>query len=279
MNNKFIKVLIPRIVFIIAFIIIYPIHKDNKDVMMDKEVKSNTKYIPILTFHRLVPDDVKKEIYPDNQWVGSSKVFEEMIDYLYKNEYKTISTEEFYKWYNGEVDYDNKTIVITFDDGFYEDYYLAYPILKKYDYKATSFVVGSRIKDKTDKYDKYKTSFIGLDVINKVRKEYPNFEFQSHSYNMHYYTQGKKHRIKTMSYEQLQEDTKLNEPFKFTTMAYPYGDFNQNIQEVLENNNYLVAFRFGPSDYATRDSDRYAIPRIKINGNADITTLKKWLDY
>lgn len=243
---------------------------------------TNGKYtdrIPVLTFHRLVPDDVKKEIYSDNQWVGSVDVFEEMMKYLHDNEYKTISTEEFYNWYKGNVEYDKKTVLITFDDGFYEDYYLAYPILKKYDLKATSFVVGSRIKDKTDEYDKYKTAFLGLDVINKVRDEYPNFEFQSHSYNMHYYTKNNKHRIKFMSYEELVEDTEKNEEFKFNSMAYPYGDFNEDIEKILEEHKYLVAFKFGTQEYATRASDQFSIPRIKLNGNATIATLKKWLSF
>ena len=131
----------------------------------------------------------------------------------------------------------------------------------------------------TRPYNKNKTAFIGLDVINKVREEYPNFEFQSHSYNMHYYTSNNKHRIKSMSYEELENDVLMNERFGFTSMAYPYGDFNKDIQTILEQKGYLVAFRFGPSNYATRDSDRFAIPRIKINGTATINNLIKWLDY
>ena len=41
--------------------------------------------------------------------------------------------------------------MITIDDGYYEDYYLVLPIIKKYNFKVTSFVVGSRIKEKTSK--------------------------------------------------------------------------------------------------------------------------------
>ncbi len=238
-----------------------------------------TDRIPILTFHRLVPDDVKKEKYPDNQWVGSVTVFSQMMAYLYENDYTTINTEDFYEWYIGNREYDSKTVMITFDDGFYEDYYLALPILKKYNFKATSFVVGNRIGDITRPYDKNVTSYLGLDVIEEVRKTYPNFEFQSHSYNMHYYTKNGKHRIKSMSKEQILDDTLMNRQFNFTTMAYPYGDYNKKIQEVLKDEGYLVAFRFGPSNYATRNSDQYAIPRIKINGYATLETMKKWIIF
>ena len=101
-----------------------------------------------------------------------------MMEYLFNNGYKTISTEEFYKWYKGEIDFYGKTVMITIDDGKYEAYYLVYPIIKKYNFKATSFIVGSRTKNKTKKYNKTEINFIGLDIVNKVRKEYnKKFEY------------------------------------------------------------------------------------------------------
>jgi len=206
-----------------------------------------------------------------------------MIKYIFDNGYKTISSEEFYKWYTGKVQYDNKTILITFDDGHYEDFYLVYPIIKKYNLKAISFVVGSRIKEKTAPYNKYNDSFIGLDSINQIRIDYPFFEFQSHSFNMHYFSKinnGKfKHRIKTMTYEELKNDTLNNNKFGFKTLAYPYGAFNKEIKKILARQGYLLAFTYGHSAYATRKNDRFAIPRISIHGNVKIGTLKKWLNH
>jgi len=75
--------------------------------------------------------------------------------------------------------------MIIFEDGLYEDYYLAYPILKKYNLKATSFVVRSRIKDIIEDYVENKTSFIGLDKIREIRKDYLNFEIQRHFYDLY----------------------------------------------------------------------------------------------
>lgn len=240
-----------------------------------------TKKIPVFTFHRLVPDDVKKKFFPYYEWVGSIKIFEEMIKYLYYNGYKTINTKDFYNWYIGKVQFKKKTVIITIDDGFYEDYYLVYPIIKKYNFKVISFIIGNRIKEKTLPYNKYKDSYLGMDVINKVRKEYPYFEFQSHSYNMHFiYRKNNTNlvcRINSMSSEEIENDILQNKKFGFTSMSYPYGCFNENVKKILEKNGYLITFRFGPSNYATRKVDRFAIPRIKLNGYANVDTLKKWL--
>ncbi len=278
MNKKICNGVIIIFAFLLMFLVTFP-KQENTSIATGEDDLQITDRIPILTFHRIVPNDVKLEKYPDNQWVGSVDVFAEMMKYLYDNGYQTISNEEFYEWYTGKRQFTKKTVMITIDDGFYEDYYLVYPIIKKYGFKATSFVVGSRIREVTHPYDKNVTAYLGRDVIEKVRKEYPKYEFQSHSYDMHYYTKNKKHRIKSMSHNDLKNDVVRNREFGYTTMAYPFGDYNKMIEEILKEEGYLVAYRFTPSDYATRSSDQYAIPRIKINGRATLNTLKKWLNY
>jgi peptidoglycan/xylan/chitin deacetylase (PgdA/CDA1 family) len=225
----------------------------------------------------LVPDDVKRSKFSKYEWTGSIDVFNQIIEWLYVNNYKTINTEDFYYWYKGKTEYDPKTVLITFDDGYYDVYYLVYPILKKYNFKATCFIIGSKIKKKTPKYDKNKSGYIGEDVIDKIRKEYPNLEFQSHSYNMHYSTNICNPRIKCMNDYELEIDILKNSKYGFTTFSYPYGKFNNKIQMLLKKKGYLCAFRFGPSGYATRNSVQYAIPRIKINGLVNKNYAIKWI--
>ena len=170
MNNK-IKILS---IFILIDIFVLENNKIEKDSIVKEKYTSR---IPIFTFHRLVPDDIKKVYYRGEEFVGSIKIFEEMIKYLYDKGYKTLSTNELYKWYIGESEFTKKTVMITLDDGHYEDYYLVYPIIKKYNFKAISFIIGSKINNKTASYNKYTDSYIGIDVINKVREEYPFLNF------------------------------------------------------------------------------------------------------
>lgn len=146
-NERYKFLLILSFIDLLFFIFTYissEKREENRRIFEEK----NTDRIPILTFHRLVTDENKKKIYFNNRWVGSIEVFSQMMKWLYTNHYNTISTKEFYKWYKGEVEYNPRTIFITFDDGYYDEYYLAYPILKKYNFKATSFLIGCRIKKK-----------------------------------------------------------------------------------------------------------------------------------
>ena len=226
------KKIIGILLFIISIVVIL-------FIIINNIPEKNASKIPIVTFHRLVPDNIKNTKYKENVWVGSIDIFESMMKYIHDNNYQTISSEELDKWLKNEIELPKKVVMITFDDGFYEDYYLVYPILKKYNLKATSFVVGSRIKDITEDYDENKTEFIGLDKIKEIRKDYSNFEIQSHSYDLHYYTKNGKHAIKNKTKEELLKDIENNKKYEFTTMAYPFGEYNDKIEELLKENGYL----------------------------------------
>ena len=85
--------------------------------------------------------------------------------------------------------------------------------------------------------------------------------------------------VQTMSNEEIEKDILKMKKFGFNVMAFPYGIFTEEIKKLLEKNGYLISFRFGPQKFATRQSDRFAINRIKLNGNANLGTLKKWLKF
>lgn len=236
--------------------------------------------IPILTFHRIVSDRLKNSRYSNDEWVHSYDVFKSQIKYLHDNNYKTINLDEFYCWYKGKCNFPKKTVVITFDDGNLDDYYLVMPLLKKYGFKGTTFVVGSRIKNKEfGSYNENMRAYISQDIIDKSKKEYPNHDFQSHSYNFHFCDSDGSQHIKNMTKNEIRRDFSLNSKYNFKYIAYPYGAYTKDLQDVAKENNYLLGIRFGPSNYATRKSPTYAIPRIKINGFSNVETMKQYLFY
>ena len=227
---------------------------------------SKATRIPILTFHRITTDKSKKLNYKDNQWIASIDDFEAQLKYLHDNKYNVISLEEFEKWYDEKIELPSKTVVITFDDGDYGQYYLAYRVIKKYKMKVTSFVICSYVKDSTELFNDKRTKSVGKDVIASIGKDYPDMEFQSHSYNLHYKSIDQKPIILSKTYQELDQDFKESKKFGFNYMAYPYGIFTQHAIKAAEANNMRMVFIFGTDTFATRNDSRYEIPRVKING-------------
>ena len=251
--------------------------KQKKIIINKKEEIQNTDKIAILTFHRISTQETKDKYFKDNEWVQSVDMFEQQMKYLHDNNYKTLNLDEFNCWYDGECKFDKKTVVLTFDDGDLSFYYLAAPILKKYNLKATMFIVGSYTKEKEVEYTDTRRLFIAKETLEKSKEEYPNIFYESHSYNFH--NSDNKKKAFDMTKEELQEDFDNNKQFGFKYIAYPFGNYDEEVLEIVEENGYIMGFTFRKYDYATRDSKRYEIPRFKINGESDINTLKTILDY
>ncbi|MEC4686305.1 MAG: polysaccharide deacetylase family protein [Nitrospirota bacterium] len=90
--------------------------------------------VPILLYHALFDKDLNSEKYEINK-----KDFETQIRYLSDNGFQSFPVDDFFKTDNSGVT-EGKGVAITFDDGNYSDYSIAFPILKKYGFTATFFI-------------------------------------------------------------------------------------------------------------------------------------------
>ena len=232
--------------------------------------KDMAKRIPVLTYHRICKDSAKARFFNDTNLAISASMFKKQMKWLKKHGYRTISTAEFKDWRKNGTFLPKKSVLITIDDGHYETYHVAYPILKKYKLKATSFIVGSRIGKHTQKYNPNSGSshFIGKDVMKKMKKEYPNLEFQSHSYNMHIRLGSGNGIVRSMSKASIEKDFKKNEKYGFTAIAWPFGHTSNTCKAVAKASKSIgVAFGYMMEYPASRKSPLYNIPRFKVFGD------------
>ena len=237
----------------------------------------NATEIPVLTWHRIVSDKDKKNLFLNNEWAGSVSDFENQIKYLKDNGYVTVTIDRFYKWYQGKATIPENAVVITFDDGYYETYHLVYPIIRKYNFAATNFIIGNWTPKVTPKYTGSQNyNRIGEDKIKETKKAYPKFDYQSHSWNEHYMT-GDTPRVLTMTRAEINEDIKKMKKFRFKYYAYPYGANNTIIRSELRKNGIKMAFGFGHNGYgyAKKSNNQYNIKRIKINGQITMQKFAK----
>jgi peptidoglycan/xylan/chitin deacetylase (PgdA/CDA1 family) len=69
------------------------------------------------------------------------KMFVDIINYLRKHKFNTITLNELYSYLNADIDLPPNPIVITFDDGYLDNWVNVFPIMKKYEMKATIFII------------------------------------------------------------------------------------------------------------------------------------------
>ena len=264
MNKK--KIFVFLVIILSLFLIIGYFYKDQK--------------IAVLGYHSFYKD--KSELKEESEFINDINSFEKQMKYLHDHNYKTLTLDEFYKWKKGELKVPRKSVLITIDDGNLSNYMYAFDILKKYDLNAVVFYVGSYAKEygveEGTIYD-----IMSLDLIDKCKEEYPNIEFQSHSYDLH--ASG----VSNHSKEELINDTKeMNKQSNFEYFAYPFGVYSEDMKEVLINNNYKLAFGFGYSKdgknaykKATKKDDDYLISRLNISNNVNFIKfiLRLYLPY
>ena len=99
-----------------------------------KKIISKASQIKILTFH-CITNDCFDPLYMNIK----VSVFEEMVQYL-KKRYNIISLEKAVDLLKSKDTAPENTIVMTFDDGYRDNYINAFPILKKYGVPATIFL-------------------------------------------------------------------------------------------------------------------------------------------
>jgi peptidoglycan/xylan/chitin deacetylase (PgdA/CDA1 family) len=98
----------------------------------------STQTVPVLMYHHVSPVEGMINVVPAN--------FEQQLLWLKRRGYRSLTSEEFAGHLNGNP-VPAKSVLITFDDGYLDNWVYAYPLLKKYGYTALVFLVTSWIND------------------------------------------------------------------------------------------------------------------------------------
>ena len=222
-----------------------------------KNYNINKKQVAVLVYHNIVQN---KEAKINAKAALTTEEFNEQLKYLKDNGYETISLDELYSWKKGQLDIPEKSVVITFDDGYYSFKHLAQPILYQYDFKAACFLIGNITNSNTPPYEEGIYGVIGLDEVNNKNE---NIIYGSHTFDLHQQTKEGTPIVKEKTFEEIKEDVK-----KFNTnlfdakyLAYPYYTYTKDFVKVLEEENYKLAFA-GEDEMTTKEANNYKIPRI-----------------
>lgn len=93
--------------------------------------------VPVIMYHTVGIQN------PEWQWHHLTipyKIFENQLKTLKKHNYHTITLSELHEYIFNSKPIPKKSIVLTFDDGYLDNWLFAYPLLKKYNFKGTIYV-------------------------------------------------------------------------------------------------------------------------------------------
>lgn len=128
----------------------------------------------ILMYHSIDENEVLFNVKP--------KDFEKQMEYLKRKNYKIIKLSHLIEKLQKNKTIEQKTIVLTFDDGFKDNYTNAFPVLKKYNFPATIFLATSFIdREMNNSYDRPLPIMRWEDA--RVMEESGLVEFGSHTHS------------------------------------------------------------------------------------------------
>lgn len=216
--------------------------------------------LPVLGYHSVVSDEEKQQHHSRNPYVMSTSKFEEQMQYLYDNNYNTLTMEETYSYYMGYTELQTPSIVITFDDGFKNFSTIVKPILEKYDFHATNFIIGHKLI-KEDNPNSLLPYLKQEDIMNDAYVSY-----YSHTYDLHRFSEVPYHKlVETATIDEIREDFNKSRGIIDTTFfAYPYGVSSDNIIIALQENNTKLAFSYNQMRHMSRNDNQYMLPRYQM---------------
>nr|WP_094605525.1 polysaccharide deacetylase family protein [Sporomusa silvacetica] len=214
--------------------------------------------IPVLNYHQINNES-------HNALTLSDTEFEAQIKYLYQEGYTAISPEQLADYLQYGKELPNKPILITFDDGYADNYQVAYPILQKYHFKATIFLI-------TD-FAGNNSRYLTWKQIKEMSDNGINFE--NHTLSHIILPKASDEEV----YAQLVNSKKALEwrlGKKVEFLAYPGGKYDQRIIQLAKEAGYRAAFtvNFGRD---RMNCTMYTLKRIPIFGGGTHTFFHFWL--
>ncbi len=199
----------------------------------------NSIEVPIIMYHSVLENKSKT-----GQFVITPAQFEDDLKFLADNGYTPVFMQDLIDYvYNG-APLPEKPVVLTFDDGYYNNYTYIYPLLQKYKCKAVISIVGAY----TDLYTQTPDQNPGYahltwDNVNEMMDS-GLVEFQNHSYNLHSLKNGRNGSKKNVGETDKEYEAML------------VADLNKLQDEFIEHTGYVpqvYTYPFGSVSEASFD--------------------------
>lgn len=211
--------------------------------------------VPILMYHHI-------QNYPSGNDQSSSDMFvspqnfDSQMQWLAANNFQTVDLS----YFNNQIKLSKKPVVLTFDDGYQDAYTQAFPILKKYNFRATFYIIANDIN---------KSGYLTKDEILEMMKY--GMKFGSHSLS---------HPNLTTIPEEKAEQEIFGSKIILqritgsivSDFCYPGGTFNQNVENIVINSGYTTGTTTINNVNAGK-TDPFRLNRLNIRNDTQFENL------
>ena len=239
-------------------------------------IQVNSFYIPVIMYHSIGNDP---NFYGD--YIISKEQFKEDLEYLKEHNYTSILMSDLIAFVNHGTPLPQKPIMITFDDGYADNFSNGFPLLQEYNTKAIISPITSFYGKDVDIKEEYLT----LEQA-RIMQESGLVEIQNHSYDLHDIEKRsgvlRKLSESNTTYETIfsQDLQKVKQFYESNhlivpnTFVYPYGKDSKGAETIIKNAGLIATLDTYPEQLNTisiGDADSlYGIHRF--NRPTSITT-------
>jgi len=214
--------------------------------------------IPVLMYHRVVPEAPGQSQH--GIWI-TVPLFAQHLGSLKRRGYSSITFEQYHLFLSGKFTLPPKPIILTFDDGYEDNYTCAFPLLKKHGFSAVIFLVTDAVH-RTNFWDgdEPQVPLMNNEQIDEMSRA--GFEFGSHTVTHPdlAHCSPEKMRNELVVSKQMVEQLIGKE---IVSVAYPYGSVNDTIRAAAAEAGYKfgIATNSGPAKFT---EDFFEIRRAQI---------------
>jgi peptidoglycan/xylan/chitin deacetylase (PgdA/CDA1 family) len=201
--------------------------------------------VPVVMYHsiREASEEPLNNVTP--------KSFSRQMDYLKKNGYEVLSMEEYADRILAGSSFSRRSVVITFDDGFEDNYLNAFPVLREKGFPATIFVPSDKVGGEGRLSWGQIRDMLGhgITIASHLKKEryLPELSPQE--------------QWEEISESRKDLEARLGRPVLF--LAYPIGGFSESVKAMVSRAGYKLAFTTNRGHDGPKH-DMYALKRIRI---------------
>jgi len=216
--------------------------------------------VPILLYHQIGYSAIK-----DNPYYVSPEQFEQQMFLLYVWGYRTITVQQLAIAILNGAELPVKPIVLTFDDGNDNAYTRALPVMQKYNFIGTAYIVYNYVGA---------TNYMNKAQIRELYEA--DWEIGSHSISHIDLTK----RLDRQEDEIIESKRKLQLllDVPINTFAYPFGTYDNLSLYYMDFSGYLAAVGLGP-DMHQGPGNIFYLYRRDIKGSYDLKTFAQFLPW